>query len=137
MNIRNCSRCKKIYQYDGFKICHSCRQDDEKDFQTVKEYLDQHPGANISNVVDETKIETKKIIEFLREGRLEIVGGGNIVLECEKCSTPINTGRFCDKCTAGLQQELGQAMGGSKERKAPTKAKKEEFRLVDRYEKRR
>lgn len=71
MDVRNCSRCGKIYAYDGFKICLSCRRDDEKDFKIIKEYIDENPGANISEVAEGTGVDTKKIIEFLREGRLK------------------------------------------------------------------
>lgn len=137
MNIKNCIRCKKIYQYDGFKLCHNCRKEDELDFQRVKEYLEEFPGANISNVVDNTKVATKKVIEFLKEGRLEIEGGGDIILECETCGAGITTGRFCDKCAGGLQRELGQAMkGGGKPQAKDDSSNKAQFRIRDRYERR-
>ena len=138
MNIRNCARCKKIYQYDGFKICINCRRDDEMDFQNVKEYLEEYPGANISNVVENTKVDTKKVIEFLKDGRLEIEGGGDILLECETCGVGITTGRYCDKCAGGLQRELGQAIKGSSK---ATEVKKEkesnQFRVADRFDRKR
>ncbi len=138
MDIRNCTRCKNIYQYDGFKICHNCRRDDELDFQKVKEYLEEFPGANISNVVENTEVKTRKVIEFLKEGRLEIEGGGDIVLECETCGVGIKTGRYCDKCVDGLQRELGQAMkDGSKSGEDKKTPAKEQFRVIDRYDKRR
>ena len=137
MNIKNCARCKNIYQYDGFKLCHNCRKADELDFQKVKEYLEEFPGANISNVVEVTGVDTKKVIEFLREGRLEIEGGGDIILECETCGVGITTGRFCNKCVGGLQKELGQAIGsGAKQQEEDKGSKKAEFRIKDRYERR-
>ena len=134
MDIRNCSRCKKIYQYDGFKICHNCRRDDEMDFQKVKEYLEENPGANISDVVENTDVDTKKVIEFLRAGRLEIQGGGDIGLDCETCGVAITTGRFCDKCAGGLQRELGQAMKGGSKSEEDKKSQKEQFRIADRHD---
>lgn len=138
MNIRNCSRCKKVYQYDGFRICHSCRKNDELQFQKVKSYLEEDPGANISNVVENTGVDTKKVIEFLREGRLEIEGGGDIILECEKCGEGITTGRFCNKCIGGLQRELGLAMTAKpKPGDEPKSSEKYRFRVADRYTRRR
>ena len=138
MDIRNCTRCKKIYQYDGFKICHNCRKNDELDFQKVKEYLEEYPGANISNVVENTGVDTKKVIEFLKEGRLEIEGGGDIILECESCGVGIKTGRFCDKCAGGLQRELGQAMkGGRRSEDSKGSSSKAQFRIADRHDRRR
>lgn len=137
MDVRNCTRCGRIYNYDHYKICLSCRKNDEVDFQKVKEFLGENPGANISDVVDSTKVDTKKVIEFLKEGRLEIQGGGSILLECEKCGVGINTGRFCSKCTGGLQRELGQVMNSTKSREDAKEKSEEKFRLIDRYGKRR
>lgn len=137
MDIRNCIRCGKIYKYDGFKICPSCRRLDEEDFQKVKDYLYEYPGANISEVHEGTGVDVDKIIEFLREGRLEIAGGGNLILECESCGVSINTGRFCNKCAAELQKQMGQAIGKSKPNTIKEPRVKEKFRVIERYEKRR
>ena len=135
MNIKNCIRCKKIYQYDGFKLCHNCRKEDEVDYDKVKEFLREFPGADITTVVEKTGVDTKKVITFLKEGRLEIEGGGNIILECETCGVGINTGRFCKNCVGGLQRELGQAIGGAAKTQNEDKdSKKAEFRIKDRYE---
>lgn len=135
MDIRNCRRCKKIYKYDGFKLCHSCRQEDEADFQTVKDFLNENPGANISAVVKGTDVETEKVIEFLREGRLEIRGGGDITLDCENCGVPINTGKYCNKCAKELHDQIGQAMGSGKEDETSKRKRTgAEFRLADRRE---
>lgn len=136
MNIKNCTRCGKIYNYDGFRICPSCRRDDEQDFQKVKEYLYEYPGANISEVEEATGVDSKKIIDFLREGRLEVGEGSNLVLECENCGVSIRTGRFCEKCASGLQRELGQAVADAKSKNSSIK-KEEKFRVIDRYEKRK
>ena len=138
MDVRNCTRCGKIYQYDGMKICPTCRKEDEKDYQTVKDYLKDNPGADISLVHEDTKVGIDKIIDFLRQGRLEVGEGGNLLIDCEICGVPIRTGRFCSKCTNELQQELSSAVSGPKKDpglKAP-KESKSKFRVIDRYEKR-
>ncbi|MBU5436681.1 MerR family transcriptional regulator [Tissierella sp. MSJ-40] len=136
MNVRNCNRCGKIYNYDGFRLCIQCRRNDEGDFQKVKEYLYENPGANVAEVSEQTEVSTRKIIEFLKEGRLEIKDENNILLECEKCGTPIKTGRFCDKCTISLQKELRQAVARTKDPKDLGVGRaKEKIRITDRYNK--
>ncbi|CAK7049931.1 MerR family transcriptional regulator [Tissierella carlieri] len=138
MDIRNCAKCGKIYQYDGFRICHSCRKTGEDEFQKVKEYLYDNPGATISEVEEATGVDSRKIIVFLREGRLEIGEGSNLILECEKCGVSIRTGRFCDKCKNNLQRELGQVVDSARSTKRTIDKKVEEkFRVIDRYEKRK
>ena len=133
MDVRNCTRCGKVYTYDGFRICMHCRREDEKDFKIVKKYLDENPGANISEVSEETGIDAKKIIEFLKEGRLEIEDEHNILLTCERCGISIKTGRFCEKCIVEMQREFKQSIGGGRGPKDLGEGRvKEKIRIIDR-----
>lgn len=131
MDIRNCSRCGKVYKYDGFRVCPNCRREDEADFQKVKEYIDEHPGANIKEVSDATEIDSKKIMEFLRAGRLEIMDENNLILSCERCGKPIKTGKFCDKCAFEIQKEL---KGAITKKIAPIDQRaREKIRITEKY----
>ena len=137
MKVRNCSRCGKIYAYDGFNICIKCRREEEEEFKKVKEYLRENPGANVVEVSEETGVEAKRIIEFLKQGRLEIKDEHNILLTCERCGTSIRTGRFCDKCTIEMTREFKQSIGGGKDPKSVSNGRaKERIRVTDKYKKR-
>lgn len=113
-DVRNCKKCGKIFNYiGGAPICQVCRQEDEEDFQKVKEYLYRNPGANITLVSTELDVSIAKIKRFLKEGRLEITGDeGNMILECENCGKAIKSGRFCEACerelTVGLRAAASQ-----------------------------
>lgn len=111
-----------------------CRREDEEDFKKVKEYIDENPGANISEVSEETEVDTRKIISFLRQGRLEVENKDNLLLDCERCGVPIKTGRFCKKCTAEMQREFKQSIGGGRDPKDLKNGRaKEKIRIIDRY----
>jgi len=133
MNVRNCTRCGKIYNYDGFKVCRICRKEDELDYEMVKEYLRENPGADISQVHHATEVEHSKIIDFLRDGRLEVEDGGNLLLACESCGTSIRTGRFCDKCAGVLTKEMDRVIDSSRSKNPVIKRSQEKFRVIDRY----
>lgn len=135
MNLRNCNRCGKVYVYDGFNICLDCRRAHEEDFKKVKEYLDEHPGATVVEVSEATGVETKKIIQFLKEGRLEIRDDKNIILTCERCQKPIRTGRFCDQCAVELQREINEIASKSQAYNKASERMKERIRIVDRHKK--
>ncbi|NLJ78921.1 MAG: MerR family transcriptional regulator [Tissierellia bacterium] len=138
MDIRNCSNCGKIYNYDGFNICIQCRRDEEKLFQKVKEYLRENPGAAIPEISEETEVESSKIIEFLRQGRLEVKDANNLILECERCEAPIRTGRFCDKCMVEMDREFKGSIGGGRDpRDLGSGDFKRKLRAGERYRKRR
>lgn len=139
MDIRNCSKCGSIFRYDRSRICPTCRRKNEEDFQLVKDFLDREPGANISLVVEETGVETKKVIEFLREGRLEIEPGGAIVLQCEKCGVGITTGRFCNKCINTITKDISDVVvdSANSDSKKEARSTNEKFRYVNKYDRRR
>lgn len=107
MGIRNCRKCSRIFADDNFDLCPICRDKDMEEFKRVKDYLYDYPGADIQTVSRETNVSTKKIIRFLREGKLEIRSDSpNLLLDCERCGTLINTGRFCNKCIAEMEREF-------------------------------
>ena len=79
------------------------QEKEEEDFQRVKKYLYETPGASLTQVSTELEISVEMIKRFLREGRLEIANDeGNLVLECENCGRSIKTGRFCPDCERNL-----------------------------------
>lgn len=120
MDIRNCKKCGKIYGYDGFSTCRECRKEQELSFQKVKEYLHEFPGASVGEVEEATGVDGKEIMEFLRQGRLEMDPSSSIALSCERCGTKILTGRFCDRCSHEMQSGFRDAFAKpvvSKEKK--------------------
>ncbi len=104
-DLRNCRKCGKMFNYIGIPVCPTCVEADEQDFKKVKEYLYQNPGSSMSEVSSVLDISIEKITRYLREGRLEIVGGsGNMILHCESCGKSINSGRYCDICSNDLSK---------------------------------
>lgn len=103
-DVRNCRKCGRIYNYiAGAPICPACKQLEEDDFQAVKRYLYENPGATLTQVSTDLEMSVEKIKRFLKEGRLEITDDeGNMVLECETCGRSIKTGRLCAECERSL-----------------------------------
>lgn len=107
-DLRNCKKCGKMFNYiGGALVCQPCKDEDEKDFKRVKDYLYSNPGATMSEVSVALEVSVEKITRFLKEGRLEIVGdSSNLILECESCGKSIRTGRFCDECSREVERDL-------------------------------
>ena len=106
-DLRNCRRCGRMYNYiGGAPICLDCKNADEEVFKRIKDYLYQFPGATLSQVALDCDVSVEKIKMFLREGRLEITDGANIILECERCGKSIKTGRFCNECQNQLHNDI-------------------------------
>ncbi len=110
MDLRNCKKCGRVFAYNGSEICSRCLGDDEGDFKKVKEYLYDNPGATIVEVSEETGVSEKKILRYLRESRIEIREADNLLLDCQRCGKPIQSGRFCDKCVVEMKKEFTAAV---------------------------
>lgn len=106
-DARNCRRCGRMYNYiGGPPICIDCKNADEEIFKKVKEYLYDKPGATLAEVSMDVEVSVEKIKMFLKEGRLEITEGSNIILECERCGKSIKTGRFCNECQNQVSKDI-------------------------------
>ncbi len=103
MNVRNCRRCGKIFNYVmGAPLCPVCREEMEKKFHEVKKFIQDHPGVGIPEVSEACEVEPSQIRQWVREERLEFAEGSVVDIACEKCGAPIRTGRFCEKCKASM-----------------------------------
>lgn len=103
MNVRNCKKCGKIFNYVvGPIMCPACKDALEAVFQEVKKYVHDHKGATIPEIAEACDVEVQQIYQWVREERLEFAEDSMIGVECEICGTTIKSGRYCDKCKAEL-----------------------------------
>ena len=118
MDIRNCSRCGKMFSaVTGKTICHHCEKEEENDFRKVKEYVDEYGEATLEMIVRETEVSLKRVSKFIRDGRLEISRGLRDAFRCESCGAPILTGRYCEQCFNSIKSGLVAALRPPEENK--------------------
>ena len=121
MNVRNCRRCKRLFNYVmGPPICPECKAGEEEQFQKVKKYLQENKATNITKVSEECEVDMALIQQWVRQERLEFAEGSSIGMVCEKCGADIRTGRYCEKCKAEMVNNLNSAIP---HKKAPDKPK--------------
>ena len=107
MNLRNCARCGKMFNYIGGQpICEPCKKAIEEDFQKVKQYIVDNPRAGLKQIAEDNEVSTKQIQQWIREERLMFTSDSPIQLQCENCGELIQTGRFCAKCKASMANNL-------------------------------
>lgn len=114
MNLKNCSQCGSLYAYAGRNICNKCLDQEEEEYKLVRRYVRDHPGASVFEVSEETKVEEEKILQFIRDGRLQSQGFKG-VLECDACGKPINMGRLCEDCMLKRDKEIRSVMQNVKQ----------------------
>jgi flagellar protein len=100
MDLKNCIECGRSFaSKDGEKLCKRCLEKKvEDDFKKVRDYLYDHPGADIKEVSEVTGVEEKIILKLLRQDRIEVIDEENSILKCKRCGKPIKSGRMCDDC---------------------------------------
>lgn len=105
--IKNCARCNKIFMYvTGPRICEDCKKLEDEDFEKVRLFVRDFPGATIPEVSKETGVPSHLIYRFLKEGKLEVTESSPIALLCENCGNRIKSGRFCVSCSKRLANEM-------------------------------
>lgn len=112
MTLARCKRCGVIFQkVIDRDLCPSCLEREEEEFRKVKEFLRQHPKARLEEVSEATGVDKKVILEFLKEGRLQVAEGMEPLVElfCERCGKPITSGRLCDDCRKKVAQLIQSA----------------------------
>ncbi|MCL2574400.1 MAG: MerR family transcriptional regulator [Defluviitaleaceae bacterium] len=105
MEMANCVRCRKLFPKFKEPICEDCKKKDEELFKIVKDYLDSTPSATIQEISNETGASTKKILAWLREGRLELAETTGD-LKCKQCGIDITSGQFCDSCVMEINRQI-------------------------------
>ena len=125
MEVRSCKNCKRLFKYvSGQPICPACKDELEKVFYNVKEFIREHPKMGIKQIAEETGVTTNQLQQWVREERLEFSADSDIMLNCESCGAPIRTGRFCEKCKNNMANSMS-ALYERKPEPAPEKKSKD------------
>lgn len=113
MEVRNCRKCRRLFNYLGGKpYCPACRDALEMQFLKVRDYIRDNPRDGIQEIADACEVEAVQIRDWIKEGRLEVTVSSGITLTCEKCGATILKGRFCDKCNQKMADSLGALVTG-------------------------
>ena len=131
MDVRNCRNCGRLFNYigGGFNICPACREEAEKKFQTVKEYIRENPKATIQEISDDNEVTTNQIRQWIREERLQFTDDSPIGIECENCGATIRTGRFCDNCKNNMANVLSKSIEKPKAPEPPKEKPKTQNKM--------
>ena len=130
MEVRNCRNCGRLFNYlGGPNICPACREEVEKKFQDVKEYIRQNPNASIQEISDDNEVTTAQIRQWIREERLQFAENSPIGIECEGCGATIKTGKYCENCKNNMANALSQSIEKPKMPEPPKEKPKKENKM--------
>ncbi|WP_083430659.1 TIGR03826 family flagellar region protein [Alicyclobacillus macrosporangiidus] len=107
--IANCKRCGRLFNRVRRDICPACVAEEDKAFETVRQYLREHRDATMAEVSEETGVGVDLIIAMIQDGRLMLRDNPNLHYPCERCGQPTRAGRYCPRCTKELSASLSAA----------------------------
>lgn len=89
-------------------ICPECMRKEEEEYDKVSKFLRKSPGSSIEDVEKETEVARKKIIKFLKEGKIlgTDITSNEPILFCTSCGAPVDSGKLCKKCSDELSKKL-------------------------------
>ena len=117
-----CDDCEVMLNFSGLGeyTCPKCGKKYYDDYGIVRNYLDQHRQATVTQISIDTGVKDNEVTRMLREERLEVSSDSKSFLNCEACGKPIRSGRYCPEC--------------AKIAKAAKEKKKKERDFLDRKE---
>lgn len=128
MDVRNCKNCGRLFNYiSGSPVCPACKEELEKKFNQVKEYIREHGKAGIQQIADDNDVDVKQIKQWIREERLIFAQDSPVMIECENCGAPIRSGKYCPQCIGKMTNNLAKGI-----KQAPTQEVTKEMRDKDR-----
>ena len=106
MKLKNCRVCGKMYIENSLGMCDACKKHEEEGFAAIKDYIDEHPHCNIGELSNATGVSIKKILSYIKEGRLMASDGMAGDVTCRSCGVPIKLGEFCEACSVKLNKQI-------------------------------
>ncbi len=130
MDVRNCRNCGRLFNYlGGQNVCPACRDEIEKKFQDVKEYIRENPHSGIQEIADENGVSTSQIKQWIREERLQFTDDSTVGIECEACGAMIKTGKYCEACKNNMASALSKSIEKPKAPEPPKEKPKKENKM--------
>ena len=103
-----CEKCGGVLVYKGLGEyeCEECGHQEYDDYGKVRNYLDEHKGANVAEISDATGVTHKSIRDMIKDNRFEIINNAGGYIRCVKCGANISSGRLCSKCEQLYHRQL-------------------------------
>lgn len=115
-----CKTCGGVMVYKGVGEyqCEDCKAVDYDDYGKVRLYVEKNKGATAAEAAVATGVPRGKIMQMLKDERLQVSADSKTFLKCEVCDRMIRAGRFCSACEARYHHDVEASLReGATERK--------------------
>ncbi|HWR21880.1 MAG TPA: flagellar protein [Feifaniaceae bacterium] len=131
MKVKQCRMCGKLFQSVGGSMCMECEDRLDQEFRLVRDYLYEHPEADIMELSKETGVSERSILQFLKDERLTLSVPSESI-RCEHCGKAIASGKICAACKDRLSRILENMTEAAAAKQAEKRAPVEIMSYQDR-----
>lgn len=104
--LKNCANCGKMFVSSrGEKICRDCSIKEEEKELAVLDYVREHQGCVISEVMEAMGVTDRFIKNMISKGLFANVERTDLYYPCQSCGKPIRNGTYCSDCLSKLRNE--------------------------------
>ncbi len=129
--LKNCSNCGKLFvQTHGEKLCRDCAIQEEEQQREIRDYIHEHQGCSITEVMQNVNVSKKLINNMINKGLFGNLRRSRSSYTCQSCGKPVSVGNtYCKDCLKRLrtetkrvaeQRELRMNMNNNKTEKSTT-----------------
>ncbi len=105
-SMRNCPKCGNVFTYVRNPICKECQEKEDEIFESVRFYIKENGDKTLEEVAEATDVSIKKILKYIKEGKIELADGTAIELPCDGCGRPIRGGKYCPACADKIKNRF-------------------------------
>jgi hypothetical protein len=110
LRVAHCSVCGNIFQMNMRGICSNCSAEEDTYINSIEKTLIRNRQMNIDELAQAAEIPRKKILSFIRKGKIRLFDYPNLADECDVCASPIRKGTMCHKCSIRIQDEIAHEL---------------------------
>ena len=105
--LKNCSNCGKLFiQTHGEKLCRECTIQEEEKQREIMDYIHDHQGCSITEVIENLNVSKKLIKNMINKGFFGNLKRSRASYTCQSCGKTISVGNtYCRECLKRLRSE--------------------------------
>lgn len=109
MPLAKCERCEKLFAKTDNPICPNCVPDEERDHETVRSCLSEHPNLSAEAISELTGVAVKCVLRMIDQGLVtnSIFTGA---VKCGKCGAPAISAskKLCNACLEEMNRRVAK-----------------------------
>lgn len=73
--VSTCARCQRLLleRSNVISLCPECEKKDKEDYEIVHDYIANHANTSVLDLVKNTSVSLKVVLQFISEDRVQIV----------------------------------------------------------------